>query len=161
MILRNRYIIFNTSLLYMVFDNKCCNVFRFHFLDVFMELVFFSLSVNSFGRSYIQKGKGNFFRYRPGVAQRVGWGIALLFHDRGTRRGWVVSSTPRPHFTPGKLQQWRYYIRESGPLPRWLTTVGRSPEALMCSYTSNRQSEVASRSGLLSLHVWCTYFLNI
>ena len=41
-------------------------------------------------------------RYRPGVAQRVGWVIALLFHNRGTRRGWVVSSTPRPHFTPGK-----------------------------------------------------------
>jgi len=36
------------------------------------------------------------------VAQRVGRGIALLFHDRGTRRGLVVSSTPRPHFTPGK-----------------------------------------------------------
>ena len=32
----------------------------------------------------------------------VGRGIALLFHDRGTRRGWVVSSTPRPHFSPGK-----------------------------------------------------------
>ena len=36
------------------------------------------------------------------MAQRVGRGIAVLFHDRGTRRGWVVSSTPRPHFTPGK-----------------------------------------------------------
>ena len=34
--------------------------------------------------------------------RRVGRGIALLFHDRGTRRGCVVSSTPRPHFTPGK-----------------------------------------------------------
>jgi len=41
-------------------------------------------------------------RYRPGVAQRVGRGIALLFHDRGTRMGWVISSTPRPHFTPRK-----------------------------------------------------------
>ena len=41
-------------------------------------------------------------RYTPGVAQRVGRGIALLFHDHSTRRGWVVSSTPRPHFTPGK-----------------------------------------------------------
>ena len=41
-------------------------------------------------------------RYRPNMAQRVGRGIALLFHDRGTRRGWVASSTPRPHFTPGK-----------------------------------------------------------
>ena len=25
--------------------------------------------------------------YRPGVTQRMGRGIALLFHDRGTRRG--------------------------------------------------------------------------
>ena len=41
-------------------------------------------------------------RYRPGVAQRLGRGIVLLFYDRGTRRGWVVSSRPRPHFTPGK-----------------------------------------------------------
>ena len=41
-------------------------------------------------------------RYRPGVAQRVGRGIAPLFLDRGTIRGWVVSSTSRPHFTPGK-----------------------------------------------------------
>jgi len=31
------------------------------------------------------KVKGS--RYRPGVAQRVGRGIALLFHDHGTRRG--------------------------------------------------------------------------
>ena len=29
-------------------------------------------------------------------------GIALLFHDIGTRRGWGVSVTPRPLFTPGK-----------------------------------------------------------
>jgi len=36
------------------------------------------------------------------VAQRVGRGIALLFHDRDTRRGSVVSKTPRPHFTPRK-----------------------------------------------------------
>jgi len=38
----------------------------------------------------------------PGVAQRVDTGIALLFRDRGTRRGWRVSSAPRPHFIPGK-----------------------------------------------------------
>ena len=52
--------------------------------------------------SLLIKVKVTFSRYRPGVAQRVGRGIALLFHDRGTRRGWVVSSTPRPHFIPGK-----------------------------------------------------------
>jgi len=29
-------------------------------------------------------------------------GIALLFHDHGTRKGWGVSVTPRPLFTPGE-----------------------------------------------------------
>jgi len=48
------------------------------------------------------RAKVKWSRYRPGVAQRVGRGIAELFHERGTRRGWVVSSTPQPHFTPGK-----------------------------------------------------------
>jgi len=38
----------------------------------------------------------------PVVAQRVGRRIALPFHDLGTRRGGVVSSTPRPYYTPGK-----------------------------------------------------------
>ena len=38
------------------------------------------------------------------VAQRVGRGIALLFHDHGTRRGWVVSSTPRPTLPPSKTR---------------------------------------------------------
>ena len=50
----------------------------------------------------LSKAKLKWSRYRPGVAQRVGRCISLLFHDRGTRRGWVVSSKPRPHFTPGK-----------------------------------------------------------
>ena len=36
------------------------------------------------------------------MAQRVCRGIALLFHDRGTTREWVASSTSRPQFTPGK-----------------------------------------------------------
>jgi len=53
-------------------------------------------------RTFVVSSKVKWSRYRPGVAQRVGRGIALLFHDRGTRRGWVVSSTPRPHFTSGK-----------------------------------------------------------
>jgi len=54
--------------------------------------------------------------YRSGVAQRVGRGIALLFHDCGTRRGWVVRSTPRPHLTPGK-----------DPVPIW-QEAGWAPE---------------------------------
>jgi len=51
---------------------------------------------------YAVKNKKKYSRYRPSVTQRVGRGITLLFHDRGTRRGWVVSSTPRTHFTSGK-----------------------------------------------------------
>jgi len=36
------------------------------------------------------------------TAHRGTTGIALLFLDHGTRRGWGVSVTPRPLFTPGK-----------------------------------------------------------
>jgi hypothetical protein len=36
------------------------------------------------------------------VAHRVGRGTALLFHDRGARRWWLVSNTPQPKFTHGK-----------------------------------------------------------
>jgi len=38
----------------------------------------------------IKKGKKvKFSRYRPSVAQRMGRGIALLFHDCSTRKGCV------------------------------------------------------------------------
>ena len=36
------------------------------------------------------------------TAHRGSRGIALPFHGHGTRRGWGVSVTPRPLFTPGK-----------------------------------------------------------
>ena len=36
------------------------------------------------------------------TAHRGSRGIALLFHDHGSRRGWGVSVTLRPHFTSGK-----------------------------------------------------------
>jgi hypothetical protein len=48
------------------------------------------------------KVKVKWSSYKPGVALRLGRGMALLFHDRGTERGWVVSSRPQPQFTPGK-----------------------------------------------------------
>jgi len=41
--------------------------------------------------------------YRPyGPARRGNRGVALLFLDHGTGRGWGVSFTPPPLFTPGK-----------------------------------------------------------
>ena len=36
------------------------------------------------------------------TARRGSRGITLLFHDHGTSRGWGVSVTPQPLFTPGK-----------------------------------------------------------
>ena len=43
------------------------------------------------------------FRHCTGrTAHRGSRGIVLPFHDDGTRRGWGVSVTPRPIFTPGK-----------------------------------------------------------
>jgi len=63
-------------------------------------------------------------RYRPGVAQSVGRGIALLFHDRGTRRWWVVNSTPRPHFTPEKDTV--PILQEAGWATGPVWTVGKS-----------------------------------
>jgi len=71
-------------------------------------------------RILFNKIKAKWSRYRPGVAQRVGRSIALVFHDRGTRREWVVSSTPRPHFIPGKEPV--PILQEAGwaPGPVWM-----------------------------------------
>ena len=63
-------------------------------------------------------------RYRPGVAQSLGTRIALLFHDRDIRRGWVVSSTSRPLFTPGKDPV--PIVQEAGWAPGPLWTGGKS-----------------------------------
>ena len=50
------------------------------------------------------------------TAHRGSRGIALLFHDHGTRRGWGVSVTPRPLLTPGK--DLVPIVQESGWAPR-------------------------------------------
>ena len=73
---------------------------------------------------YDKKVKVKCSRYRPGVAQRVGRVIALLFHDRGTRRWWVISSTPRLHFTPGKDPV--PILQEAGWTPGPVWTDGKS-----------------------------------
>ena len=79
------------------------------------------LSVSS---SLCWDGKVKCSRYRPGVTQRLGRGIALLFHDRGTRRGWVVSSMLRPHFASGV--QPISIVQEAGWAPGPVWTDGKS-----------------------------------
>ena len=72
----------------------------------------------------VVKVKVKWSRYRPGVAQRVDTGIVLLFHDCDIRRGWVVSNTPRPHFTPGKDPV--PILQEAGWAPGPVRTAGKS-----------------------------------
>ena len=116
-----------------------------------------------------KKVKVKWSRYRPGVAQRVGRSKALLFHDRGTRREWVVSSTPRPHFTLGKdpipiLQEARW-------APRAVWMGGKSsPQGIFCSlwlysmfygsvhswYNGNKKS----RSDVLLSVVFCSVLVR-
>ena len=79
------------------------------------------------------------------MAQRVGRGIALLFHDRGTRRGWVVSNTPWLHLTPGKDPV--PILQEAGWAPGSVWTGGKSRphrdsilDRLACSQSLYRPS---------------------
>jgi hypothetical protein len=76
------------------------------------------------------------------MASRVGRGIAQPFLDRGIRRGWVVNSTPQPHFTPGKDPV--PIVQEAGwaPEPVWsaenLAPPGfypRTVQPVVCRYT--------------------------
>ena len=81
------------------------------------------------------KVKVKFSRYRPSVAQRVGRGIALLFHDRGTRRRWVISTTPRPHFTSGKDTVPILQEAVWAPGPVWTGGKSRRCRTVVSSYT--------------------------
>jgi hypothetical protein len=92
-------------------EKKFCSIFFYiwgmdHFPGASSKAVFIIYvlyeAIKCILSSFVFKASVKCSLYRPGVAQRVGRGIALLFHDRGTRRGCGVSSTPRPHFTPGK-----------------------------------------------------------
>ena len=90
-----------------------------------MHLVQFIIQTNKCTTYiYTNKKEVKWSRYRPGVARRVGRDIALLFHHRSTRRGWVVSSTPRPHFTPGKDPV--PILQEAGWAPGSVWTGGKS-----------------------------------
>jgi len=78
------------------------------------------------------------------TAHRRSIGIAILFLDHGTRRGWGVSVTPRPLFTPGKNPV--PIVQEAGwaPGPVWTgvenhaSTGIRSPDRPACSQSLYR-----------------------
>jgi len=79
-------------------------------------------------------------RFRPDVAQSVGRGIALLFYDYCSRQGWVVSSTLRPHFIPGKTR-YPFYRRLGGPQGR----SGRAENLVPTGIRSQTVQPIVSR----------------
>jgi len=67
-------------------------------------------------------------------------GIALLFLDHGTRRGWVVSVTSRPLFNPGKYPV--PIVQEAGwaPGPVWTGAENLAPNGIRCPNRPARSS---------------------
>jgi hypothetical protein len=70
-------------------------------------LVYYIYRMNSVTNSHLKSLKTIKRRRspynRPPRSQRGSRGIDLLFHDLGTRRGWVVSTTPRPLYPRKRL----------------------------------------------------------
>jgi len=89
---------------------------------------------------YIYKGKIKFSRYKPGVAQRVGRGIGLLFHDRGTRRGEWSAARPGRILPPRKAR-YTLYRRLGGPQGR----SGREENLVPTGIRSRTVQPVVSR----------------
>ena len=97
------------------------------------------------------------------TAHRGSRGIALLFLDHGTRRGWGVSVTPRPLFTPGKDTLYR---RLGGPQgrSRWVRKIStpsgfdpRTVQLVVSAYTDYdtrpTPSKVTFRKSASRVHI--------
>jgi len=72
---------------------------------------------------YLEGNKGKVIPLQAPCGRNMGRGVAVLFHDCGTRRRWLVSSTPRPHFTRGKDPA--HILQEAGWAPGPVWTVGK------------------------------------
>ena len=89
------------------------------------------------------------------MAQRVGRGIALLFHDRGTRRGEWSAARPGRTLPPGKTQ-YPFYRRLGGTV--W--TGGKSrphqdsiPDRPARSQSLYRLSYLAHETGMSTKNI--------
>jgi hypothetical protein len=95
------------------------------------------------------------------TAHRGSTGIALPFHDHGTRRGWGVSIAPRPLFTPGKDPV--LIVQKAGwaPGPVWTGAKNLAPTRIWCpdhpahsqslyrlSYPDHTNTQVAFKTGI-------------
>jgi hypothetical protein len=80
------------------------------------------------------------------TAYRGSVGIALPFHDLGTRRGWGVSLTPRPLFTPRKDPV--PIVQEAGWAPGPVWTGAENLDLTRIRYPDH----LAHRQSLYQLH---------
>ena len=72
------------------------------------------------------------------TAHRGSRGIALPFHDHGTRRGWGVSVTLRPLFIPGKTRYPSYRRLGGPPGPVWTGAENLTPTGIRSPYRPAR-----------------------
>jgi len=98
------------------------------------------------------KVKVKLSRYRLGVAQRVGRGIALLFHDRGTSRGEWSAERPSRTLPLGKTR-YPLYRRLRGPQGR----SGRAENLVSTGIRSRTVHPVAQSLYRLSYRATHTY----
>ena len=98
------------------------------------------LALKKFPAFYRSK-KVKWSRYRPGVAQRVGRGIALLFHDRGSRRGVSGQQHAPAALYPRGKTRYPFYRRLSGPQGR----SGRTENLVHIRIRSRAVQPVVSR----------------
>ena len=87
------------------------------------QIYFHVLCFHEIGSEKLKVTPVQALRLRTGrTAHRGSRGIALPFHDHGTRRGWGVSVTPWPLFTSGKdpvpiVQEAGWHYLESNQWP--------------------------------------------
>jgi hypothetical protein len=92
------------------------------------------------------------------VAQRVGRGIALLFHDHGTRRELGVSSTPWPNLPPRK--DLVPIVQEAGWAPGPVWTGGKSRPTGIGSLDRPARSQSLYRQSYRA-HIIIVYYIKI
>ena len=89
------------SFLMRIFSTKCAPTSTPHPLLLFNDTNWGCEAIVCY-QCAVVKVKVMWSRYRPGVAQRVSRGIALLFHDRSTRRGVSGQQHASAALNPGK-----------------------------------------------------------
>jgi len=97
--------------------------------------------------------------HRPGAAHRGSRGLALLFLDHGTRRGWGVSVIPRPLFTPRKDPV--PVVQESvwAPGPVWTGAENLSSTGIRSANRPARSQSLYRLS--YPVHIKCKYCTQI